>query len=391
MRNNTKEPKMKGGIRKRGNSYTITISLGKDADTGKYKYHYETVTGTRELAKKRRAELINQLDNGTFIKPSKLTVAEYLRKWLADYAKPSLSPKAFERYENIVLAYLTPTFGNIILTQFKPEHIQRYYTSMLSRGLSASTVKFHHAVIHKALRTAMKWQLLKHNPADGVDVPRRRYVEMQTWDDFEVRQFLKAAKRSPYYALFHTALFTGMRRSELLGLQWRDIDIQQIHISRSLHRLKDGSYVFTQPKSAKSKRSIALSPSSILTLAEHKERQEGIRAMIGIPLSQDDLVFSTPEGKPLRPDTVTRAWKMLAVKAGVKPIRLHDARHTHASLMLKQGVHPKIVQERLGHATIGMTLDIYSHVAPGLQEAAAQSFDRLLNPEPENEPVPNHY
>ena len=110
-----------------------------------------------------------------------------------------------------------------------------------------------------------------------------------------------------------------------------------------------------------------------------------------MPLTQDDLVFSTPDGKPLRPDTVTRAWRMLAVKAGVKPIRFHDARHTHATLMLKQGIHPKIVQERLGHATIGMTLDTYSHVTPGLQEAAAESFDRLLNPERENEPVPNHY
>ena len=385
------EAKMKNGIRKRGDSYTIAISLGKDPNSGKYKYHYETVTGTRELAKRRRAELINQLDNGTFIKPSKLTVAEYLKRWLKDYTKPNLSPKAFERYENIVQAYLTPTFGNIILTQLKPEHIQRYYTSMLERGLSPSTVKYHHAVIHKALRTAMKWQLLKHNPADGVDVPRRRHVEMQTWDDSEVRQFLEAAKRSPYYALFHTALYTGMRRSELLGLQWKDIGIQQIYVSRSLHRLRNGTYVFTQPKSAKSRRTIALSPSSILTLAEHKERQEGKIAMIGIPLSQDDLVFSTPEGKPLRPDTVTVAWRMLAVKAGLKSIRLHDARHTHATLMLKQGVHPKIVQERLGHATIAMTLDIYSHVTPGLQEAAAEVFDRLLNPESENEPIQSHY
>lgn len=391
MKKDAKQPNMKNGIRKRGDSYTIAVSLGKDPSTSKYKYHYETVAGTRELAKRRRAELINQLDNGTFIKPGKLSVAEYLRKWLADYAKPNLTPKAFERYENIVQAYLVPTFGNIILTQLKPEHIQRYYTSMLERGLSPSTVKYHHAVIHKALRTAMKWQLLRHNPADGVDVPRRRYVEMQVWDDFEVRQFLEAAKRSPYYTLFHTALFTGMRRSELLGLQWRDIDIQQIHVSRSLHQLRDGSYAFTQPKSAKSRRTIALSPSSVLVLAEHKERQEEIRAMIGIPLSQDDLVFSTPQGKPLRPDTVTRSWRMLAVKARVKSIRLHDARHTHATLMLKQGVHPKIVQERLGHATIAMTLDIYSHVTPGLQEAAAESFDKLINPEPENEPILKHY
>ena len=391
MRNGTKEPNMKNGIRKRGNSYTIAISLGRDPDTGKYKYHYETVKGTRELAKKRRAELIHQLDNGTFIRPSKTTFAEYLERWLNEYAKPNLSPRGFERYAGIIRQHLIPAMGNITLTQVKPQHIQRHHTTMLNKGLSAGTVQYHHAVIHKALKTAIKWGLLNRNAADGVDVPRSRQKEMQTWDDCEVRYFLDAAKDSYYYALFHTALFTGMRRSELLALQWRDIDIQQIHVNRSLHHLKDGSYVFTQPKSAKSRRTIALSPSSTLTLAEHKDRQEGIRAMLGMPLRQDDLVFSTPEGRPLRPNTVTRAWTTLTRKVGVKPIRLHDARHTHASLMLKQGVHPKIVQERLGHATIQMTLDIYSHVTPGLQQAAAESFDRLLNPNRENELVEQHY
>jgi integrase len=149
--------------------------------------------------------------------------------------------------------------------------------------------------------------------------------------------------------------------------------------------------VLTQPKSAKGRRTIDLSPSSIVTLAEHKERQEAIRAMVGIPLKQDDMVFGTPEGKPLWPNTITRAWTTLAIKAGVKPIPLHYARHTHASLMLKQGVHPKIVQDRLGHATIQMTIDIYSHVMPGLQQAAAESFDRLLNSDTQNELVEEHY
>jgi integrase len=149
-----------------------------------------------------------------------------------------------------------------------------------------------------------------------------------------------------------------MRRSELLGLKWGDIEVQQIHVCRSLHHLKDGSYIFTHPKSEKSKRTIALSPSSVLVLAEQKGSQQAIRAVLGETLGKDDLVFSTPQGSPLRPNTITRAWTILAAKAGVKPIRLHDARHTHASLMLKQGIHPKIVQERLGHSTISMTLGI---------------------------------
>lgn len=208
-------------------------------------------------------------------------------------------------------------------------------------------------------------------------------------------RFLETVGDSHYYALFHTALFTGMRRSEMLAFQWRDIDFHTIHVNRSLHQLGDGSYVLTQPKSAKSRRTIALSPSSVLTLMAHKEGQEAIRTMLGVPLKDDDFVFSTLEGKPLRPNTVSRAWVMLATRAGLKVIRLHDARHTHASLMLKQGVHPKIVQERLGHASVQITLDTYSHVAPGLQEAAAETFDKLVSPKYneacENELVGKHY
>jgi integrase len=377
---NRRRYEMRGHIRKRSrNSYSIAISLGKDPTTGKYRYQWVSVKGTKKDAEKRLSELLHQLDTGTLMKPNKTTLGEYLQRWLKDYARPNLSPRGFERYESIVRVHLAPSLGDVPLAQVKPEHIQKQYTLKLDHGLSPRSVRYRHVVLHKALQTATKWGLVARNVADGVDVPRARQTEMQTWDEYEVARFLEAAKGSPYYALFHTALFTGMRRSELLALQWRDMDLHQIYVNRSLHQLKDRSYVFTQPKSAQSRRTIALSPSSILALAEHKERQKGIRAMLGIPLKEEDLLFSTPEGKPLQPNTVSRAWTGLASRAGVRVIRLHDARHTHASLMLKHGVHPKIVQERLGHASIQITLDTYSHVAPGLQEAAEESFDKLIS------------
>jgi integrase len=389
---------MRGHIVKRSkNSYSIAVSLGKDAATGKYKYQWVSVKGTKKDAEKRLSELLHQLDNGTFIKPGKITLAEYLVRWLADYAKPNLSPRGFERYESIARVHLIPGIGNILLTQLRPDHLQSHYTTKLNKGFSALTVRYHHTVIHKALQTAIKWGLLNRNVADGVDVPRARdNNEMQTWDDFETRHFLEAIKDSQYFALFHTALFTGMRRNELLGLKTSDIDFlfSQVSVSRSIHHLKDGSYVFTDPKSKKSKRTIALSPDAIHVLREHCERQEAIRADIGKPLTDNDLVFSHPDGKPLRPNTVSRAWTMLAAKAGVKVIRFHDARHTHASLMLKAGIHPKVVQERLGHASIQITLDTYSHVARGLQEAAAAQFDKLVSPKyngHEKEAVEKHY
>jgi integrase len=306
---------------------------------------------------------------------------EYLERWLKDYAEPNLSPRGFERYQGIVTKHLVPDFGSIPIIKLRPEHIQKHYTAKLNEGLSSRTIRYHHAVIHKALQTAVKWGLVVQNVADGVDMPRIHHNEMQTWDEEDVTRFLEVAKVSPYYALFYTALFTGMRRSELLALRWQDIDLifSQIYVNRSLHQLKDGSYVFTEPKSARSRRTIALSPSAILALREHREKQALERAMLGTPLRDGDLVFSNLGSKPLRPNTITRAWTMLASRAGVKVIRLHDARHTHASLMLKQGVHPKIVQERLGHASIQMTLDTYSHVAPGLQQVAANSFDELVS------------
>jgi len=216
---------------------------------------------------------------------------------------------------------------------------------------------------------------------------------MQTWDEDDITSFLNFAKDPVYYELFYLALFTGMRRSELLALRWADVDFvfSQIYVNRTLHQLKDGSYIFTEPKSAKSRRTIALPPSATLLLKDHYEKRTLERGLSGISLTDNDLVFSTLEGKPLRPNTITRAWNTLAIRAGLKAIRFHDARHTHTSLMLKSGTHPKIVQERLGHSSIGATLDTYSHVTPGLQQAAAESFDRLLNPKRENEPVGNHY
>jgi len=172
---------------------------------------------------------------------------------------------------------------------------------------------------------------------------------------------------------------------------WQDVGFiyGQIYVTRSLHHLKDGSYVFTQPKSERSRRTIALPPSAFLVLKEHRKVKEAEALLISKTLSDNDLVFCNL-GQPLRPDTLTRAWPILAARAGVKVIRLHDARHTHASLMLKQGIHPKIVQERLGHSTISITLDTYSHVAPGFQEAAAKRFDDLLSKYPEKQDVGNN-
>lgn len=372
---------MRGHIVKRSkDSYSIKISTGKEPISGKYKYHWASVKGTKKDAEKRLSELLHQLDNGTFMKPGKTTLAEYLERWLRDYVRPNLAPRTAEGYEHICRRHIIPALGNITLTGLKPEHIQHYQSEKLLGGLSHQTIRHHHMALHRALQMAMEWGMLTRNPADAIHPPRAQVIEMQTWDEDEIITFLEAARSTPYFALFHTALFTGMRRSELLGLRWCDLDLLlcKAYVTRSLHVQKGGQVIIRQPKTTKGKRMIDLSPLAASILRDHQEKQALDRTMFGIPLKDDDYVFSDLEGKPLLPNTITHAWIKLVKRIGIKPIRLHDARHSHASLMLKQGAHPKVVQERLGHASIQVTLDIYSHVAPGLQEAAAARFDQAF-------------
>jgi len=379
---------MRGHIRKRGNGYTIILNLGRDPATGKRKRQWISGGRTKRDAEKRLSELLNNMDTGGIVKPTKLTVAKFLEQWLEDY-KANLSPRGYERYAGIAKGHLIPGLGSIPLTRLRPEHLQKQYTAELNNGLSARTVRYHHAILHVALKTAVKWGLLSRNVADAVTPPKVHSTEMQTWNEDEIKRFLEAAKDTPYHELFYLALFTGMRRSELLALRWCDVDLLlcQVYVNRGLHQLKDGSYIFTEPKSAKSRRTIALPPSAALLLREYQEKRQQQYAMLGTQLTDDGLVFCHLDGKPLRPNTITRAWTILAARCGLKVIRLHDARHSHASLMLKQGVHPKIVQERLGHSSIQITLDTYSHVAPGLQEAAAKRFDEGLFSQNQMEPA----
>ncbi|MFC1957483.1 tyrosine recombinase XerC [Chloroflexota bacterium] len=164
------------------------------------------------------SEILHQLDTGAYMKPGKTTVSDYLPRWLAEYAKPNLSPRTTEGYEKIVSHYLIPQFGNLILAELKPEHLQKFYSQEVEQGLSPQTVRNHHTMIHKALDDAVEWSLIARNVADAVKPPRLQHHEMQTWDENEIIQFLEAAKATPYYEIFYTALFTGMRRSELLAM-----------------------------------------------------------------------------------------------------------------------------------------------------------------------------
>ncbi|MFO8102065.1 MAG: site-specific integrase [Dehalococcoidia bacterium] len=385
---------MRGHIRKRSkNSWTIVVDLGRDPITGKRKQHWQSVKGTKKQAEQILNELFHSMEKGVYVKPTNRTIADFLLQWLRDYVQTNTSPRTASRYSEIVHRHLITNLGHIPLSQLRPEHIQAYYAKALTNGrldgkggLSPQTVKHIHRVLSEALHHGVKWGILTRNVASAVDPPRPVKKEITIVDVDDIALLLdeasKLEKRSglPYYILFYTALHTGMRRGELLALRWCDIDlnIATISVTRSLLCLRNGSLEYREPKTNKSRRTIAMTPSLATKLREHRISQESFRIAIGKLLNQNDLIFSRPDGSPITPNTVSPAFSKIAKRAGLT-MRLHDLRHTHASMMLKAGIHPKIVSERLGHSTVSFTLDVYSHVVPGLQEAAARTFDESFS------------
>jgi integrase len=245
--------------------------------------------------------------------------------------------------------------------------------------LSARTVLHYHRLLHEALRHAVRWELLSRNPADAVEPPRPKVAVVHALNETECAK-LRWVVADTYFALpVFLALYTGMRRGEILALRWAEVDLERgvAMVTRTLQQTGDG-LSFKEPKSAKSRRQIALSPETVAELKSHKARQAKERLLFGPGYATGDLVCAHADGTPLKPDGFTACFKQYVSRRGMKTLRFHDLRHTHASLLLKNNIHPKIVSERLGHATIGITLDTYSHLMPGMQEEAARSIDTAL-------------
>ena len=388
----TKKPRRAiGNITARKNtksSWQIQIDQGRDSITGKRLRSYENLKGTRREAERRLSALLRKLESGDHIEPSKINFKDFSERWLRDHAWTNLSPETAQAYEIMVAKHMIPVFGAYKLQKITPEILQRYYLDKLDNGrrdgkggLSRRTVKHHHRLLHVIFASAVKWRVLPRNPADSVDPPQFQRKEMNTFDQEGLETFLDSLKDTEYYPVFYTLLFTGMRRSEALALRWQDIDLDfgRLSIERSLHHLNDRTFHFLPPKTEKSRRLVALPPSLAMLLRHHRDNQRAMRLTMGAAVSNNDLVFAHVDGKPLLPHSISQAWSRLAKRAGYPEVRLHDARHSHASLMLAQGVHPKVVSERLGHNSVSLTLDVYSHVLPGIQEAAALAFDEGFN------------
>jgi integrase len=380
---------MKGSIRQRSKgSWEITIDIGRDPATGKRLRHFQSIQGTKKDAQRRLHELLLSVEQGSFIKPKRITLGEWLGDWLNGYVKTNCSPRTLDGYHTIVRRHLIPNLGMIPLSQVQPQHIQQYYARALSDGrtdgkgaLSSRSVLHIHRVLFQALNYAVRQGLLIRNPAQLVDPPRAKRSKMKTLIPQEVSMLLNIAQDTHYYPIIHTAVKTGLRQAELLGLRWRDLDLDLVSLSvtQVLYKRR-GICQFKEPKSEHSRRRLGLSPSLALFLREYRTERETECLLLGKLLSEDDLVFGNVDGTPIDPGTLTHNFARIARRAGLPGTRFHDLRHTFASLMLLAGIHPKIVSEALGHSSVAFTLDVYSHLVPGLQEAAGKRLDEVLEP-----------
>jgi integrase len=371
----------KGYFRKRGNKWSFTVDIGKDPVTGKRKQ--KTVSGfkTKKEAEAACNELLNQLNKGYYIENTNQTFAEYLEEWLNDYAKTKVKPSTFKNYKNAVYGRIIPALGQLKLKELKLYHGQKFINTLVEEGKSSSYVLFIYRILHTALEQAVKLEKIPRNPFDGVENPKLIREKKKTWSIEEIQRFLHVAKLdSPiYYICFLLAIHTGMRKGEVLGLRWQDIDFEQkrLSVNQSLVMVQN-QYIISDLKTTSSNRVISLDDIVIAELKRHKVMQNQQKLLLGGGYEDNDLVCANEFGRFLSPGMVNHRMKEICEKAGVPYIRFHDLRHTHATLLLKLGENVKVVSERLGHSSVKMTLDVYSHVTPDMQEQAAQRFAQAL-------------
>lgn len=379
---------MRGSIQRRGKGlWRLVFDLPRD-HTGRRSQKAVTFEGAKKDAEVELARLISELKNGGFVDPKNLTLGGYLETWLKDDVKNSVSPKTLERYSEICLKSIIPEIGVIRLSDLSSIAIQQYYTKLQASGrkdgkggLSARTALHHHRVLKSALKRAVmhKPPLIRWNPADGVKPPRPERKDINVVDEASTARLLRAVEGMTVYVPILLAITTGLRRGEILALRWASVDLNAgtISVTHSLEETKDGLR-FKPPKTRSGRREVTLPSFTIQALRAHKAEQAETRLKLGLGKDENDLVCPRYDGCARSPRAFTKEFKRLAVKAGMPDITFHGLRHSHATQLLKSGIHPKVAQERLGHSTIATTMDLYSHVTKSMQEDAAACVDDAL-------------
>ena len=326
---------------------------------------------------------LHRVDNGLTFDKAQVTVEEFLNRSLAS-TKSALRHNTWQQYSQIVRDHILPSLGSIKVVDLRPDLIQALYDNKVDEDVGLRTIQLTHAVFRRFLNRAVKLGLLPNNPTDMTSPPKPRQKEMQILDDSQVQRLIITAKTIQIrnMALYQLAITTGMRQGELLGLKWQDLDWEQktLHILRQLkHDSTDGS-IFSQLKTRSSARTIVIGLETLSILKNHQQRQFSEITKVGKRWQDHDLVFPSTIGTPFNPRNLFRQYKILLQEAGLPAIRFHDLRHTAASLMLNHGIPVLIVSKRLGHAKPSITLDIYGHLIPSMQEQVAQIMDEVITP-----------
>ncbi len=362
------------------------VDVGRDA-TGRRKQRWHSGFASKRKAAEALTEILGRLQAGAYIAPDKETVAQFMRKWLGSI-RATVRPSTWDAYRMLTDVHIIPALGPVALQRLVAAQLNGLYADLLEKGrrngnggLSPRTVFYVHATIRKALSEAVRWQLVPRNVADVATPPRQRQrEEPRTWSASELRAFLSHVEEDRLYTAYLLSATTGLRRGELLGLRWRDLDLPASRLS-VIQTLVTVNYAVTisSPKTARGRRSVALDPATVAALRAYRARVLGERLALGLGAPKDDdLVFTEVDGSPLHPGQFSDRFDRLVKAAGVPRIRFHDLRHTHATLSLQAGIHPKVVSERLGHSTVSITLDTYSHAVPALEEAAAAKVAALV-------------
>ncbi len=363
---------MRGHIRKYRGRWAGVVELERDPVTGKRRQKW-VYADTKKECEIKVAELIYKIENGAYFEPTRMTVAEYLDMWLQQYAKGNVAPATYRSYEGIIRVHVVPRIGNMQLEKLKPIHMQTMYTELSKTHLSSTTVLYIHRVMHKALGQAVKWRIISENPTDFVDPPKKRSVQYSTWDNETIVKALELSEGTLLYIPIVLAATTGMRVGEICGLQWEDINLEKGHIYvKYTYQRIDGQWQLKDVKTNGSKRLVVIPNAVIDILKRQKLWQKENRLLFGPNYECNDHLNTWPDGRPVLTDYITKEFRKFTIENDLPKIRFHDLRHTHATELMKAGVNPKVVSERLGHSNIRITLDTYSHVVPTLQKEAAE-------------------
>ena len=368
-----------GSIEKRGKNWRLRYWV-LDAN-GKRKQKSETVRGNKTYANQVLSDRLTEIRNGGLVNTSDQTVAQFLGHWMQAYAATNTTLRTQQGYRHYIRSRIVPTIGSVRLQDLQGPRIQGMYADMVAEGLSNRTVLHCHRILKGALNYAVKSKMLTHNPADSATPPRPERKSMETWDANTFRSFLDAAKGSPLLNVYRLAALTGMRRSELCGLKWDVVDLDEgyLRVTRTLQQIYGQGLVEGKPKTDRSRRTISLGDGALEVLRGVRAAQAKQRLSIG-PLWRDTgYVFTDELGSPIRPDRLTKEFGQIVKAERLPHLSFHGLRHTAASLMIAGDVHARTIADILGHSTITVTMDTYGHMMKGVQQDAINVLDEQLS------------